>query len=156
MTDGYRRWIRFLSVAAGFVLTAMGTISVLVFVTGLVSGDPDITDNVSGAAIFTVATLVPGWLLVRWGRRGRRTEHRYVSTSRNEYEGIAIPGRDPRSGRLRLGRLFSFSAGLLILLFGGMALLMGVFGLATAYAGGIAGGLTAVVATNIRADWFRW
>lgn len=75
---------------------------------------------------------------------------------RGEDGSVIIWDRDPRSGRLRWGRLFSFSAGLLIFLFGGMALLVGVLGLATANAGGLAGGLTAVVATNIRADWFRW
>jgi hypothetical protein len=63
-----RDWVGVLAVILGSVLLLLGGLFVLVYVVGLVTGDSEVTGNVSGFAIVMGLTVGPGILLVRRSR----------------------------------------------------------------------------------------
>lgn len=66
-----RRSGGWLAMLIGIVLLVSTAMTLLTFVSGFISDDPEVTENVIGFLILLAMTGVPGVLLVRWARRGR-------------------------------------------------------------------------------------
>jgi hypothetical protein len=53
----------------GVVLLIAAALTLLTFVSGLISSDPEVTENVIGFVILLAMLAVPGGFLLRWARR---------------------------------------------------------------------------------------
>jgi hypothetical protein len=64
-----RRHGRWLAMLVGVVLLIAAALTLLTFVSGLISSDPEVTENVIGFVILLAMLAVPGAFLLRWARR---------------------------------------------------------------------------------------